>query len=83
MDVEEYENFVLDIKRTIVSSLTTIIGFPTFVYYIFIFNSIMESFTQPEMVVLGLFVFAWSCIKIMLFLVNSFTLEYKPREMEK
>lgn len=78
MDIYEYDEYELDIKRTLVANLDKVPLVIVGLFYLSMFNAMMNGFVLPEMVVIAAFILAWSLVKIMN-LLSCVALEYKPR----
>ncbi len=77
-ELSDTDKYVFDAKATFYSNIYFILGFIPAVMYVHAFSNMLESFTLVEMKIVGLFVFAYSSIKIVIALTN-FNVEYKPR----
>ena len=82
MDIDEYENFELDLKNTLIANIFMILGFPMFALYTYIFSNIMETSTTAEIGLILGFIYAWSCLNMFRYFANSVQIEYKLRTKE-
>ena len=78
-DQETTTNFELDISKTLFSNIFFFVGAIISTIWIYTFNTMINTFTLPEMKIIALFVWAYSTIKIIHLMSDSINFEYKER----
>lgn len=79
MDVDDYENFELDVKNTLITNIFVLPGYIIFALYIHVFSIIMENNNNIEIGLMLAFIFAYSIIVMFKHFTYLVQIEYKPR----